>query len=307
MSARSKDPHDVELGQFAGFESNVFIPPRDVSIEEMELPLDPSERRRELRRRAIERGDLPPEAAEEELTPEQEAQRIRQEAEAFLEEARGKVAEAEKQAEKIMAEARAQAEEIVRQAGREAEAVEARAYQAGFEQGEDAGKRLGDQKIETIVRSLRSLTDQFLASRRDMMAQAEEHMVRLAAAVALKIIRRELRQDAAVVLDVVRGAIARVQRSTQLTIHVSPSDFQFIENHLDDFRKLADEDAEIRLEPDPEVARGGCLVHTDTGIIDATLRTMVRAFLDEIDDEIALEGEEPEGPLPAQGGEEAPA
>ena len=284
MAPRYEDPGNVDLEEFGAFGENVFEPSKCVSADDLMLPFDAEERRRALRGRS---GEKPCEPEEGIAVRLEKAKALHEKAGAELESAREEAAQ-------IVADAEERAAEIVRQAQRDSETVEARGYQAGFEQGEEAGRRLGDQKIETIVRSLGAMVESFTTHQRDLLVAGQEQMVKLASALALKLIQRELRQDPTVVLDVVREALARVQDAMNLTIHVSPSDFQFIEGHLEEFRRLTEGDAEIVLEPDPEVDRGGCRVKSDCGEVDATLRTMVRAFLDELtDDPFADESEAP--------------
>ena len=217
-------------------------------------------------------GSGAPAEGEEPETPEiTEAQRLRQEAEDLTLRAR-----------EALANANREAEEVIRRAKSQADKIEAAAYQAGFEQGEEAGKRLSEQKTESVVRRLESVMEEMANQQANLLRDSEEELVKLAYLISLKLIHREIRQDPSVVLDVVKAGIEKLKRASQLTIHVSPHDFRFIEGHIERLTSFTETETEINIEPSDSIARGGCRIKSNTGEVDATIETMVRKLLDRI-------------------------
>ena len=199
------------------------------------------------------------------------------------------------EARRTLDEARTQAEHLVEEARRHAEEIEAVAYQAGFEQGEEAGQRLSDQKTESAMRSLHAVLEEIEAQRVQLLRSSEERLIRVAFLIALKLIHRELHQDPSVVFDIVREAISRVQRASRLTLYVSPHDFKFIEGHLDELTALTKQEMRIAVEPDPNIPRGGCKVTSNTGEVDATIDSMIRNLQERLWEVEAIEAEETTG------------
>ena len=61
------------------------------------------------------------------------------------------------------------------------------------------------------------------------------------------------------------------QSEEEVTIRLSPEDHKFIdENRMDVFKELHLEES-AKIEEDPDVARGGAVVETNYGVIDATI------------------------------------
>lgn len=313
-------PNDVfnmdvlELGKgFKGFDSqeNLFVEAVKAGSEERETDQKIEEERTALadmrrlaeeaaaedRRRAIE--ELQAAMTEAELLREAaegvrvQGEEMREQAQAMLEETRRQVeverlrtealfAEKQEKAREIVSRAQERGEEIVDKAKRRGDTIEANAYQAGFGQGEEAGKRLSDQKNDAVVRRLLSTIDEVLAQRDGFLQGQEALLTKLALAIGLQVVHREIQLDPTVVLDIVRKAISRVKNATKLTVCVSPFDFRFIEDHSEEIQTVTDSGTEILIEPDDSVARGGCLIKSDNGVVDAAIDSMVMKMLEKL-------------------------
>lgn len=193
--------------------------------------------------------------------------------------------QADAEAHRIIAEAHVQASRLVDAAHKRGEQIEAEAYQQAFEQGEAAGKQLGEQKINPIIHNLRSVVDGIVAQQEAFLGSHEQDLVKIAFMISLQLIQREIHQDPSVILDVVRAAIAKVQRASQLTVLVSPHDFRFLEGHLEMLEAATPNGASVTVEPDEAIHRGGCRVVSDTGEIDATIDRMLENIRSRIWDE----------------------
>jgi len=204
-----------------------------------------------------------------------EAERMHEEAQGCLKEAKAALAQARERAQVIAEDARKSAAAMVEDARRRTEQIEAEAYQAGFEQGEEAGRLLSEQKTESVIRSLRQVIEEAAAQRSDLLSQSEQDLVKLAFLISLQVLQREIRQDPSVVLDVARAALKKAKRTSRLILFVSPHDFRFVEEHLDQLQSPSGVGAEIKVEPDPDLARGGCRIQCDCGEVDASIEVMI--------------------------------
>jgi flagellar assembly protein FliH len=310
-----------EVETFQGFQSNVFpeVPkPKEPQIPLLIEPLLP-----ESDKRPWEDTDVYEEEAEPAETPEEQMRREAEEylsqaretleaareearqlgdaAQAELDFARAQAAQIQTEADHALEQARRQAEEMVARAQVRTDEIEAKAYQAGFEQGEEAGRRLNEQKIESVMRRLEGILEQVTTQCDRLVDEREEELVKLAYLISLQLIHREIQQSPEVVLDVVRAGITRLKRAQRLTIFISPHDFSFIENHLDVIQGWTETGTRITVEPQETVGRGGCLIHSNAGEVDATIATMVRHMFERIWGEETAAGlldTEPEIPSP---------
>jgi flagellar assembly protein FliH len=110
-------------------------------------------------------------------------------------------------------------------------------------------------------------------------AQAEKEVARLAIEIAKKIVHREVTIDNDIVLTLARIGLSRMHNRIAATIHLHPDDIAYVESHRN---KLNAAQALSFIE-DHSVGRGGCLLHTDMGDVDARIEQQFaeieRAFI----------------------------
>lgn len=146
---------------------------------------------------------------------------------------------------------------------------EREAYERGRQDGERAlGEQLLQQRNELL--QLQSGVLQSLRNALPTVAQeCERTLVQLALEIAGKLVAN-LPITAADVEANLRAAVAQLHDATEYTVLLHPEDLSLLES-TDARAKLeaAPGDA-VHLTPSPEVSRGGCIVRTRFGAIDAT-------------------------------------
>ena len=166
------------------------------------------------------------------------------------------VAEAQAEAERLLAGARTGAAEVERQA-RERGMAEARAHAEG--------------EIARLVEPLRAQfaesLDEVAALREHLAAQAEREMVRLAVEIAKKIVQREVTMDAEITLTLARVALSRINSRTVAIVRLNPEDFAYVNARRDRLGA----NVSVEIVSDASVGRGGCLVETESGDVDARI------------------------------------
>lgn len=156
--------------------------------------------------------------------------------------------------ERIQAEARAEAAEQGRREG----------YDAGFAEGREAGLAQGAAEVQERGRRLKGLIDSIAAPAAELDDAVEEELASMALAVARQVIRRELVSQPGEIIAVVREAVALLPlTSREIRLRVHPDDAALLHEQ--------GIEGDWRLEEDPAVSRGGCLVDTDTSHVDASL------------------------------------
>lgn len=194
-----------------------------------------------------------------------------------------------KKADMILQEAREEAASILDAARRQTIEIEAQSYQAGFEQGESAGKQLGEQKVEPVLRNLRGMIESLDQDRAKFIASAEADLTKAAVLIALRLAHREIRQDPSIVMDSVRAGMARIRRATLVVIRASPQDYKYLEDHMGQLQKMLESEAAIRVEADEGIPRGGCRIVCDTGEVDATIQAAMDQMRDHLFEDLEQE------------------
>lgn len=166
---------------------------------------------------------------------------------------------------------RQQADLVMEEARRKAEHLEREAFEKGFAQGEKAGLEMMQNSLETTSGALAAaaaLVEQNLAAR---AAEMEEEVVRLALAVARKVVQREAATDPKLVVDVVRAALERAQLRGDVKVRVNPLDRETLLEVCPEVAKSLEGVRTLTVEADDTVARGGALVECAMGELDLRL------------------------------------
>ncbi len=158
---------------------------------------------------------------------------------------------------------------IVEEAVEEAAAIREAARQEGLE----AGRRAARAEATEAVQALRAAAEALRAERDDVAAQAEEGAVELALAIAEQVLGAELQARPERVLDAVRGALRLIVERRRITVLVHPDDLGLVRSLIGDVLGELGGVEHCDVQAERRVARGGALVSTDEGTVDATLAT----------------------------------
>jgi flagellar biosynthesis/type III secretory pathway protein FliH len=96
---------------------------------------------------------------------------------------------------------------------------------------------------------------------------------------------KALELDPELVLSIAAGAIESVRHQRELVLRVNPEDAALMRNSRKKLMDMLGRTKDIAVREDPEVARGGCIVETENGTVDAQLKTQLQML------ELALLGE----------------
>jgi flagellar assembly protein FliH len=146
-------------------------------------------------------------------------------------------------------------------------AIERDAFAKGYAQGERAGLEAGQARSEAMLQRLARTLQELADLRRTIAAQTEHQMVDLALAIAKRIVRREVEIDREFTIALARVALDRLGDQSPAVVRLHPDDAAIVARGGGD----AGLPAHVRVVPDTAVGRGGCIVESDFGIIDATI------------------------------------
>jgi flagellar biosynthesis/type III secretory pathway protein FliH len=158
-----------------------------------------------------------------------------------------------------------------------ANAAERDGYDAGFSEGVIAGRDAARQVTDAHLSRL-GQTIETLSSLRTAMFQRSEHdIVRLAIAMAERIVRREIRLDRTVLLTMAQAAARKLGSKSMVAVQMHPDDLQAITGS-----RASSEDGPLRLTADSSVSLGACLVQSSFGSIDVGMDAQIRELVREL-------------------------
>jgi flagellar assembly protein FliH len=193
----------------------------------------------------------------------------------------------EEEARTLVEAARVQAQDLLQTAVREKARVleEARrdGYRKGFEEARAAVAVEERQRVEGEVAALagvlRAAADGVESRRSELVTAAERDLVRLALAVAERIVKGEVASGRNVAAANVRRAVELAARRHELRVLLNPADLALVEGCVPALRREFADIGTLSLEAAESVTRGGCVVVTREGAVDADIATQ----LDEIE------------------------
>ncbi len=158
-------------------------------------------------------------------------------------------------------------------AGRGATEEELRAsYQRGRDDAEKAmSQQLLQQRAE-VHELMRGVLESLRNSVPQILRETENTLIALALSVAQKLVA-ETPISTAMVEAVVRDALAQVEGTAQFTVRLHPADLELLRKSDSPLLTSGDGEKEFRFLSSPEVTRGGCLVQTHFGTVDARRET----------------------------------
>ncbi|MFO7707980.1 MAG: FliH/SctL family protein [Desulfobacterales bacterium] len=142
---------------------------------------------------------------------------------------------------------------------------------SGYAQGEKAGSEAVRQRLEHGLNTCDAMLQELENLRRKFQAEIETELVQLALAVARKIVNRELGIAPETVTATVRQALDRVEHADRITIRLNPEDLKLLSEISPTLMAGRPDAGRAVLEADEGMTRGGCLIETDSGEVDARI------------------------------------
>ncbi|MEM7227925.1 MAG: FliH/SctL family protein [Planctomycetota bacterium] len=198
---------------------------------------------------------------------------LRAEADALLNDTRARVAS-------MIQQGQAQAREIMSDASE-------RGYEQGHTEGREQGLAAGREEgrveaIESYRAQLDALMirwqqgiDQWEEARAAMLRDAEIDVLRLALTLAEKVIRRSITVDPSIIESQLHDALDAVASASQVDVSIHPDDRPLIEASLPALLPAMVDAQEVSLRDDDSIERGGCVVQSGRGVIDARIETQI--------------------------------
>lgn len=140
-------------------------------------------------------------------------------------------------------------------------------YSEGFKKGEDAAREEFKPFLETIEGLISDLT----SFRKGMYDKVEREMVEMVVSLAKKVIHFEFSTRDDAVQEMIRLAVKSVLDRESMVIKINPADKGYAESFRPELHHLFGEIKNITFEAHSGIERGGCVVETNFGVIDAQI------------------------------------
>lgn len=191
------------------------------------------------------------------------------------------------QANDYLGTVRIEAAKIVQQAHQQAEQIRRQAEAAGRKAAEAAIERIMDEKVgkrmQTLLPALEQLVREINNTKGELLGRWERSAVKVSTAIAERIIRRELVREPQITLDLIADSLRLATGATDITLHVSPSDYDNLGTQINRLAETLAKLAPSSIVADASIAPGGCRVETKFGEIDQQIESQLRRIEEELE------------------------
>jgi flagellar assembly protein FliH len=219
-----------------------------------------------------------------------EADRIVKEAEtAAFEEVRRKSnqaqkirQEAEEEAARILGDTEKRVAELEAGAQAKLDAAEREAAKEGRAEGREAGFGEGKAEVERLIGRLHVILDRAMDKRAEILEQTETQVVELVLLVARKVVKVISENQKSVVVQNIGQALRKLKTKSDVIVRVNLADLQLATEHIKDFVQMTENAKKMTIVEDSTVDRGGCVIETDFGEIDARISSQLHELEERI-------------------------
>lgn len=219
-----------------------------------------------------------------------EAERIVKEAENLAfeevkkksEQAQSLKATAESEAERIRKEANDEAERILDDARRQAGEIEQQSRDEGYNRGRQEGFEQGEAELDRLVDRLHVIINKTIERREEIIEETEGQLVHLVLEIARKVVKVISENQKNIVVNNVVQALRKLKSKADVNIRVNIDDLKLVSEHATEFVSRIERVENVTVMEDSTVDRGGCVIETDFGQIDARISAQLREIEDRI-------------------------
>ncbi len=183
--------------------------------------------------------------------------------------------QAEDEASEIIRKAQAQAQEIIREAESKHDKNVNEAKQQGYDEGHEAGYESGKQEVQRLIDRLHIITDRIMDKRKVILDETEQQIVELVLLISRKVVKVISENQRNVVMSNVIQSLRKVKGRGDVVIRVNIADVKLTTDHIKDFTDAVESVKNITIAEDSSVDKGGCIIETDFGAIDARISSQL--------------------------------
>lgn len=145
-------------------------------------------------------------------------------------------------------------------------------YRKGFNEGVEFQKK----EVAPVLSAITAIAKMIPKIREDIKAKNEEQAVNLAIAIAEKILNQEVTTRRDAILGVLKGVLKNISETEGMKIRLNQQDFRYMMEIKKDFLQSFDGVRNVVFEEDVSIKRGGAIVETMFGEVDARLENQLK-------------------------------
>ncbi len=151
-----------------------------------------------------------------------------------------------------------------------------RLQQDAYAKGHADGLQSVSKNVAAKLDVLAAVTKTIPQIKKDILNKGEQQMVKLALAIAEKILHQEVLTRKEIIMEVLKGALKNITETDGMKIRLNPQDFRYMMEVKKDFLQSFEGIRNIVFEEDASIKKGGAVVETMFGEVDARLESQLK-------------------------------
>jgi flagellar assembly protein FliH len=190
--------------------------------------------------------------------------------------------DAEDDAQKLLADAREKAAALEGDIKQRVAQTEREAHERGYTEGHQKGYEEGKAEVGRLIERLHTIITKAIEKRNEIIEESETQIINLVLMIVKKVIKVISENQKNVVINNVVQALRKLKSRGDVVIRVNLADLELTSEHVKDFMKMVENVKSITVLEDSSVDRGGCVIETDFGQIDARVSSQLHEIEEKI-------------------------
>ncbi|BDU50482.1 FliH/SctL family protein [Haliovirga abyssi] len=173
-------------------------------------------------------------------------------------------------------------EEANQKAEYELEVNKNRGYQDGYQAGEKSAKEEIIEQTKSLIIRAQGIIDETVEIRNNTIKENEEAIIKLSIEIAKKIIKLEVSENNKIIKNNILESIKKVPISKKLKIFINWEDLNYLKDIKEEVISQINgvDRQEIEMIEDSRIEKGGCILETSMGTIDASINSQLEVLFE---------------------------
>ena len=158
---------------------------------------------------------------------------------------------------------------LVSRAFEEANLIKKQAFEDGYNEGINSAKN--------DLTQFKDALNAFYQAKEDAYDKLSNDILSISLNIAKKIIKTELETNKEIIINMINEVLGEVSKDEhKITLIVSKHDLNQVKDKLSEIIKINNIEAKVNVVEDNEVAEGGVIVKTTSGVVDASITSQLK-------------------------------
>jgi flagellar assembly protein FliH len=142
--------------------------------------------------------------------------------------------------------------------------------------------------VERLIDRIHTVLNKSIEKRIEIINEAESQVIDLVLQITRKVIKVISENQKNVVINNVVQALRKMKSRGDVAIKVNLADLEITTEHTKDFLRIVENVKSITVLEDSSVDKGGCIIETDFGQIDARISSQLKEIEEKILDIVPI-------------------